>query len=522
MKKSTKLALALCAALSMPVVASATIYLMKGGKVVASYPDDAVEYITFDAPENPGDPDIPTEYDVDTRSFYLNSNYYGDTQSASGYNYAIQFFDKPVDSKGNLAFDAVYFGFNLKGPEAVDRKNPFIPEGTYTYDSSTEPGGEYRILPSGTSIYDQGTRHAMKKAWLKVSKNNNKWKYEFTAVTPGDTVYHSVYDGVPNAYDQSITWLSEDQHVQNGTVTGYYLDKKQGGDPEGHGPNINIRIAEYGYDAGGWLVKPGNLITMVGRVNMDEKGNILPGEWTIGANPDSLADNSLSPGRCINFLGMATPVGTNIEHWTSADDVEVGLITGGKMTVTNSKGMMTFRYEFTTDRGKKVSGVFSGQIMVDNHPYANSLKLESDYTLDLTDRTAVCRPHSWSKDIQVELYKFDSRVQYMGDRVDLTLVPSNGVLELQPGIYKVAPDANSVGSITAGTYTPQTGVGNNSVFVKYSVEEPGKVLKAAGIKGGQVEVKKNDDGTWTLIYDLLDDQDTPKHIRGTWTGSWNN
>ena len=46
------------------------------------------------------------------------------------------------------------------------------------------------------------------------------------------------------------------------------------------------------------------------------------------------------------------------------------------------------------------------------------------------------------------------------------------------------------------------------------------MLKATGIKGGQVEVIKNADGTWTLNYDLLDGQDTPKHIRGTWTGNF--
>lgn len=108
----------------------------------------------------------------------------------------------------------------------------------------------------------------------------------------------------------------------------------------------------------------------------------------------------------------------------------------------------------------------------------------------------------------------------MGDRVELHLLPNDGELELQPGIYSVNGGDNSIGKIIPGTFTPQTNVGSKSVFAKYSEEEPGKVLKASGIKGGQVEVKKNSDGTWTIIYDLLDDQVTPKRITGSWTGNF--
>ena len=108
----------------------------------------------------------------------------------------------------------------------------------------------------------------------------------------------------------------------------------------------------------------------------------------------------------------------------------------------------------------------------------------------------------------------------MGDRIGLKLVPANGVLELQPGIYKVNGDSGSTGSIIPGSYTPSNGASQPSVFVKFSSDEPGKVLKASAIKGGQVEVKKNSDGTWTLIYDLLDEQATPKRITGTWTGNF--
>ena len=509
------LGIAAATAIAVPTISEATIYLMKGEKIVASYPDDAVEYITFDEPENP---DIPKEYDVDTRSYFLNSNYYGDTQSENGYNYSVQFFDLPADEKGNIPGDAVYYSLFLNGPEVADKKSPFIPEGTYTLGEAGS--GQFTILPEDNSIVsNQGPRHTFKKAWLKVSKNSTKWKYEFTAVADNDKTFHSVFDGTPNAFNQSIDWLETDEHIQGGTIIGWYLDKSQGAGPEGNGNNITIQIAENGYDNGGFLIKPCNYLTIVANVDMDERGNILPGTWTVHKG-DYSEKNTIMSGRCINFMGMANPVYTNLQHWTSDKEVSVGLITEGSMSVTSGKLGMTFTYNFTTDKGKKVSGVFQGQIMIRNHPYEQSIKLESDYTLDFSDRIATCRLHTWSGEIALEVYKFDSNVQYIGDRVELTLIPKNGKIELQPGIYKVNEDANSVGKIVPGTFTAQTGVGSQSVFVKYSAEEGGKVLKASGIKGGQVEVKKNADDTWTINYDLLDDQSPAKHIRGTWTGNF--
>lgn len=506
--------IAMTAAIIIPAIAEATIYLMKGGKIVASYPDESVEYITF---EDPSSPDFPDTYDVDTRSYFLNSNYYGDTQEKDGYNYAVQFYDLPADSKGNLPIDAVVYNLFLNGPEVADKKAPFIPEGTYNL---AEPGGgKFTILSDNFSYVRNNKTFYFKKAQLKVSKNGAKWKYEFTGIADNDKTYHTVYDGVPTAYNQSIEWLNSDEHIQGGTIVATWLDKSQGAGPDGNGANINIQIAENGYDQSGYLVKPGNFLTLVGNVDMDERGNIKPGTWTV-VEKDTVTTNQLIHGHCINFLGSSYPVYSVLQHWSTAEDVSVGLIKSGTMTVTSSKGVITYRYDFTTDKGKKVTGLYQGQITVRNHPYAESLKLDKDYTLDLTDRIATCRNNTWSKDVTVEVYKFDSKTQYMGDRIGLKLVPANGVLELQPGIYKVNGDSGSTGSIIPGSYTPSNGASQPSVFVKFSSDEPGKVLKASAIKGGQVEVKKNSDGTWTLIYDLLDEQATPKRITGTWTGNF--
>ena len=140
--------------------------------------------------------------------------------------------------------------------------------------------------------------------------------------------------------------------------------------------------------------------------------------------------------------------------------------------------------------------------------------LDKDYQLDFS--TAKCNCYQWDEETLFELCTFDDNIQYVGDRVELRLCPKNE--KFVEGVYKVKADKNCAGTILPGKFQANNGVGEGSVFVAYSREEGGKVLKAAGISDGTFEVIKNDDGTWTVNYDLYDGQDNPKRIYGTWTG----
>lgn len=497
--------------LGLSTFADATIYLMKGDKVVATYADDAVDYITFDAPE---DPNIPSETDVDSRSFFMISTYFGDTQQSSGYNYALRFLDKPYDQYGNIPNDAIYFYVELNGPAPADKETPALPNGIYTW--SDQKGLEYSIYSGATNyVVDHNSKKYFTNARMVVESNNGNQEYNFYGVAEDGTTYHSVYSGTPDLHDQSIDWLEADQHIQGGDLRAWYNRVTSETDADHDGANVTITIAEKGYDDGGWLVTPSNYLTFVGNVEMDEFGAILPNTWTI-TTEGYAQENQFLAGKCIDFMGSAWPVNTTIKHYrsNSDSDVSVGLIVSGTLELTKSKGTYNLVYNLETDKGKKVTGVWSGpKIVVDGHPYADSLKLEEDVVLDFSTASGTC--YDWGYEVLLEVATLNDDIEYEGDRVELTLFPND---EFTPGIYKVNPDDSCVGEMATGTFFPSSSYGEGSVYVKYSREEPGKILKATGISDGKVEVIKNDDDSWTIKYDLYDTQDEPRHISGSWTG----
>ena len=479
-------------------VAEATVYLVKEGKVVASYNDDEVDGITFED---------PTVYDQVTESTYMKMTYYSDAMSDYGYNYYLFLSDKePVD--GNIPFDATAFSLRLKAPESGEVQ--LIPAGTYRL--GTDKVEDWTIRPDVSSVACGRMYYDFKDATLELSYDESSKKIiaSVKATDINGRTYSTTFNGTTTFEDQSLKWLNDDIDLQAGTLTATYLPKGTGFDMN---CNMNIMIAENGYDENGWLKTPGNLITFVGNVKLTADGKFAPATWNImdGMVAD---ENTLLAGCVVNFRNASFPVNTTVKRYNDATDIEVGLVKSGSASISEiSPGMYRFVYDFTTNTGHKLTGRYVGRIEIKNLPQEETFHLTEDYQLNLENAIAQC--YKFSDEVKLDIVRFNNNYAYVGDRVDLRLVPKG---DFGPGIYKVTPDDNCAGSINIGTVRT-TSNWSGSVFVKYSEENGSEVIKAAGITGGQIEIKDNGDGTWTIIYDLVDDQTEAHKITGSWTGA---
>ena len=82
--------------------------------------------------------------------------------------------------------------------------------------------------------------------------------------------------------------------------------------------------------------------------------------------------------------------------------------------------------------------------------------------------------------------------------------------------YTVEADGNGAGTIRTGLFGGTWASGSS--FSKYSDDGSAEILKGSGITGGQITITDNSDGTWTIVYDLVDDQPDAHKITGSWTG----
>lgn len=275
--------------------------------------------------------------------------------------------------------------------------------------------------------------------------------------------------------------------------------------------NMNIMIADNGFDENGWLVTPGNLLTFVGNVKLDAKGHFVPGTWTI-MEGDVAEENTMLAGKVFNFLGGSFPANTTVKHYKDQSDIEVGLVKSGSVTINEvSPGMYRMTYDLTSNTGNKVTGIYFGRIEVKDFIQEETWHLEGDYEMNLEGAIADCV--DFGREIKLEVVHYNDNMQWVGDRIDLRIIAKS---EFGPGIYKVEDDGNCDGIINTGLFGGTWASGSS--FYKYSDDGSAEILKGSGITGGQITITDNGDGIWTIVYDLVDDQPDAHKITGAWTG----
>lgn len=493
------LAVTLIAALA----ANATVYLTKEGKVVASFEDEEVDAITFED---------PSEYDLDTECVLLQETYYSDAMSDKGYNYYLYLSDMEYNDKGLMPVEANMVTLRLLAPEPEAGGTLSVPAGTYHLGTETFETGTIR---PGTLSYVRinGGECYFKSAVCTVSYDSNgRIDLILRAVGTEGQNYKAHYHGGYALDDQSLDWLYEDVDLTTGTVTATYLQESV---TAVNNCNINIMIAENGYEDTGWLKVPNNLITFVGRVNLTSDGKFEAGTWEI-IDGDYASDNTLLAGRVANLMGASFPVNTNVKHYIDQENIEVGLVKSGTASITElDGGMYRLTYDFVTHTGKTVKGRYVGRIEIKDVPIEDTNHLTSDYELTYDD-TTTGKYYTWGNEHQLELVTYNQNYQYIGDRVDIRLTPKNQAAGFRTGVYKLTDDGDCIGTIIPGKFHGSWS--ENSVFLKYTTTGDGEILKGSGITDGTVEIIDAGDGNYTVILDLVDDQPEKHRITGTWTG----
>ena len=478
--------------------ADATVYLLKDGNVVASYSDDEVDSITFED---------PTQYDVVTENVLMHTSYYSDAMADYGYNYYIYLSDKPFSDKGILPLDAYKFTLRLQAPEPAVGQPMLAPAGTYRLGTGTVE--DWTINPEISYVTVWGFENKYSDAVFELSYDAN---YNVTATLKATDVngvtYCTTYQGETTFEDQSVNWLREDVNIQGGTLIATYLEPDRVFDMN---CNMNIMIADKGYDENGWMVTPGNLLTFVGNVKLTSDGHFVPATWTIKEG-DVAEENTFLAGKILNFLGGSFPANTTLKYYKDASDIEVGLVKSGSVTIDEvDSGMYRMTYDLTTSTGNKVTGTYFGRIEVRNFTHQETWHLDGDYEMNLDGAVADCM--DFTSEIKLEVVRYNENIQWVGDRIDLRIIAKS---EFGPGVYKVEDDGNCDGTILTGIFGGTWASGSS--FYKYSDDGSAEILKGSGITGGQITITDNSDGTWTIVYDLVDDQPDAHKITGSWTG----
>lgn len=472
---------------------------------------------------NPGpDPEPTVEYDVDTVSSICEGIYFGDAYLSNDevYTYYLSISDLPVLDGGYTDSEGTYYILRLNTPFEEQ-----IANGTYTLTEETGKYTEYTILGGNYSyIVYQNQQFFIKEGTLTVTNAETKPRIEIEMTATDGTTFHTVYEGIYFYYNKSIEWLKQDMNTKMTSVYSWYLEEMN----EGRNANLNITLYE-NIDADGWLVPPSSVLIFVGRGEFDDDGNLIPGTFTI-TNDENASDYTFLAGGCINFMNAPFPTSTNFCYYydpANSEAIQVGLAQSGTVEIEKQGDNYTLTYDLTTDKGKKLTGSYTGPIVVQDAPKViekNEWDLSEDHELSFNAPNINVQAFSNTYTVdnaivwQIQFKQYDENWSYTSDQMYVEFVCDlDATEEPTPGVYPVSAN-NEFGTARKGTFNMSGGVDGFGLGTYFKYYENDVVRWAAGANGGEVEITKNDDGTYTITFDFLDGQAEPKHFKGTWTG----
>lgn len=360
---------------------------------------------------------------------------------------------------------------------------------------------------------------------MTVTNAETKPRIEIEMTTTEGTTFHTVYEGIYSYYNKSIEWLEQDMNTTMNSVYSWYLEEMN----EGRNVNLNITLYE-NIDDSGWLIPPASVVIFVGRGEFDNDGNLIPGTFTI-TNDENASDYTFLAGGCVNFMNAPFPTGTTISYYydpNSSSAIQVGLAQSGTVEIEKNGDNYTLTYDLTTDKGKKFTGSYTGPIVVQDAPKVvekNEWDLTEDHEMSFDapnikvqafgSKYTVSGAYTW----QFQFKQYNENWQYTSDQLTVEVVCDLDETEgPAPGVYKIS-ESNEVGTARKGTFNMSSGVDGFGTGTYFKYYEDGAVRWAAGASDGEVEITKNDNGTYTVTFDFLDGQQEPKHFKGTWTGT---
>lgn len=492
-----------------------------------------VEYgeLNFSVPVTQAGLTLP-EADTDVTCTEFLGIYYGDAYDT--YTHFLMLSDIPTDNYGNFNPEGTYYVIYLT--RNIDKETAGQAFTAGQYDLDPESGyADWTISASDSYVFSGAAKHMLKEGSLYVSGDIDNSVFELTFTLDDGSVHHAVYRGAQQGIDYSIDWVEEDIDMTAADVTASYIE----GEGDADYKNANINISMYSaLDDNGWVEVPGYNLILVGNVEYDASGHVVPGTYSISS--DDMLENEFESGYCTSMMNSPFPVGSNIRYfYVDQHEQKVGLVVSGTVEISGSGNNYTVECELVTREGVKIHATYTGALEVNGAPNTDPYTeyyLTGDHELSFPSETSdkfvvngMAMDYLYDDAVawDITFMQYDDSWSYDKDYLVVQIIcPAGYTEEPMTGTYTMAQDdqKGTPGTVTPGIFEP--GVKENMyretvspTYCKYF--EDGDLKFGAAATGGELKLTKNPDGTYTIEFDFADQQAVPKHFSCSWTGKIN-
>ena len=280
--------------------------------------------------------------------------------------------------------------------------------------------------------------------------------------------------------------------------------------------DVRMVFTDMEVSADGKVTPPGAMLYVEALMPLDEMGGLYVGEYSM-KDPLLNEAGTVYAGQVVDYGGTPVTLGTYVVTVDENSVQNTLLVVDGTMRIQETEGAYWIVCEFVTEDGLRLRSSYSGSLTVRNVPGPFST-LTGDYTLDLSNAVGTAKYFA-------DLYgtgganwfiEFKPSDGNTGDglNIDLVCEARDFTDGISAGTYTAAPGDSPVpGEYLRGTMDTY-GLYGTVYMGEYSYGYPDAYAPAVS---GNLEVVRNQDGTYTLRFSFTDDKG---HVwDGRWTGT---
>lgn len=255
---------------------------------------------------------------------------------------------------------------NLYQFAPTNMNNIVLPDRTYKYAtdksiSTFHPAKTYCMVNDGKGNI---TKVEFKAGTIAVTKSGSTFTIEATLTTTDDNEFTASYTGPITIEDKTASAIEPLPDLENDVTNATFIRAlgKYYNNDAGTANDCVVNLYDVQPTVGDdydYLMGAGHMVSLYLTTALSEEMVLQEGTYTVS---DTGTPGTYTPGEQMEFMESMLATGTYCEERNASNESVYGFITSGTVTITKVGTDYRFVLDFTTDKGRKVSGTYEGAV----------------------------------------------------------------------------------------------------------------------------------------------------------------
>lgn len=295
--------------------------------------------------------------------------YYGIPEGGSYGEYIVVLADSETIDAGGIhatvnAGRAMSLDLFQMKPYKLD--NITLPDRTYRYATSKSlstfhPDKTYCMVNDGKGNI---TKVEFKAGNIEIKKSGTTFTVKATLTTTTDEEFTASYTGPIAIEDKTASTIEPLPDLGNDVTNATFIRAlgKYYNNDAGTANDCVVNLYDVQPTVGAdydYLMGAGHMVSLYLTTALSEEMVLQEGTYTVS---DTGTPGTYAPGEQVEFMESMLATGTYCEERNSSNESVYGFITSGTVTIMKAGTNYRFVLDFTTDKGRKVSGTYEGAV----------------------------------------------------------------------------------------------------------------------------------------------------------------